>query len=57
MSRHAQHRPLLEKTGNGEVLLEDVALFAHMVNPFDRNRTATICSGMYGRGTYGVVRH
>jgi hypothetical protein len=52
----AQHRPLLEKSGDGEVLLEDVALFARVVNPFDRERTATICSGMYGRGTYGVVR-
>jgi hypothetical protein len=52
----AQHRPLLEKSGDGEVLLEDVALFARVVNPFDRERTVTICSGMYGRGTYGVVR-
>ena len=26
------------------------------MNPFNRTRTATICSGMYGRGTYGVVR-
>lgn len=51
-----QHRPVLEKTGDREVLLEDVALFAHTVNPFNRDRTATICSGMYGRGTYGVVR-
>jgi hypothetical protein len=51
-----QHHPVLEKTGDREVLLEDVALFAHTVNPFNRDRTATICSGMYGRGTYGVVR-
>lgn len=51
-----QHRPVLEKAGDREVLVEDVALFAHTVNPFDRTRTATICSGMYGRGTYGVVR-
>jgi hypothetical protein len=51
-----QHRPLLERAGDREVLLEDVALFAHTVNPFNRDRTATICSGMYGRGTYGVVR-
>ena len=51
-----QHRPVLEKTGDRNVLLEDVALFARTVNPFNRNRTATICSGMYGRGTYGAVR-
>jgi hypothetical protein len=51
-----QHLPLLEKAGDREVLLEDVALFARTVNPFNRDRTATICSGFYGRGTYGVVR-
>jgi hypothetical protein len=51
-----QHRPVLEGAGDREALLEDVALFAHTVNPFNRDRTATICSGMYGRGTYGVVR-
>jgi hypothetical protein len=51
-----QHRPTLEKTGERKVLQEDVALFARTVNPFNRDRTATICSGMYGRGTYGVVR-
>jgi hypothetical protein len=50
-----QHRPMLEKTGDREVLLEDVALFVRTPNPFNRDRTATICSGMYGRGTYGVV--
>jgi transcriptional regulator with XRE-family HTH domain len=39
-----------------EVLREDVALFARAVSPFNRERTVTICNGMYGRGTYGVVR-
>ena len=52
----AQHRPMLEKTGDRKVLLEDVALFARTANPFNRDRTATICTGMYGRGTYGVIR-
>ena len=37
-------------------LREDVALFARAVSPFNRKRTVTICNGMYGRGTYGVVR-
>ena len=50
-----KHRPILEGAGDRGVLLEDVALFARTVNPFNRDRTATICSGMYGRGTYGVV--
>jgi hypothetical protein len=51
-----RHHPSLERTGDRDVLLEDVALFARTVNPFNRDRTATICCGMYGRGTYGVVR-
>jgi hypothetical protein len=51
-----QHHPVLEKIGDGGGLLEDVALFARTVNPFNRDRTATICSGMYGRGTCGIVR-
>lgn len=39
-----------------ELLREDVALFARAVSPFNQKRTVTICSGMYGRGTFGVVR-
>jgi transcriptional regulator with XRE-family HTH domain len=53
-----QHRPQLDETGphpKGN-LREDVALFARAVSPFNRKRTLTICNGMYGRGTYGVVR-
>jgi hypothetical protein len=52
----AQYRPVLEGAGAEAVLLEDVALFARAVNPFNRKRTLTICNGMYGRGTYGAVR-
>ncbi|WP_336205313.1 helix-turn-helix domain-containing protein [Nonomuraea sp. LPB2021202275-12-8] len=37
-------------------LHEDVALFYRGPNPFNRKRTLTICNGMYGRGTLGVVR-
>lgn len=51
-----QHRPVLEKSGDHAILREDVALFARAVNPFNRKRTVTVCSGMYGRGTYGAVR-
>ena len=60
---------MLDRTGNWDapghpvsaaaekgILLEDVALFARAVSPFNRKRTVTICNGMYGRGTYGVVR-
>jgi len=51
-----QHRPVLGKPDDLTGLHEDVALFARAVNPFNRKRTVTICNGMYGRGTYGVVR-
>jgi hypothetical protein len=37
-------------------LREDVALFVRAASPFNRKRFVTICSGMYGRGTYGAVR-
>ncbi len=49
-------RPQLEQSDGRQVLREDVALFARAVNPFNRKRTATICSGMYASGTYGAVR-
>jgi hypothetical protein len=52
----SQYRPILEKIDGRQVLREDVALFVWAVNPFNQNRLATICCGMYGRGTYGVVR-
>jgi hypothetical protein len=42
--------------GEKGILREDVALFARAVNPHNKKRTVTICSGMYGRGTYGAVR-
>jgi hypothetical protein len=55
--RVSQHRPIFERSHEGKnILLYDVALFARAVNPFNRERTLTICNGMYGRGTYGVVR-
>jgi hypothetical protein len=52
----AQYRPSLDNSSEPPILLEDVALFARGVNPFNQKRTITICSGMYGRGTYGAVR-
>jgi hypothetical protein len=51
-----QHRPALVTDGGLETLKEDIALFARAVNPFNRKRSITICSGMYARGTYGAVR-
>jgi hypothetical protein len=54
--RKVAHRPRLDESGGRKILREDVALFARAVNPFNRKRFVTICNGMYGRGTYGVVR-
>jgi Helix-turn-helix domain len=51
-----QYRPVLGQAGDQKLLREDVALFARAVNPFNHERTITICNGMYGRGTYGAVR-
>jgi hypothetical protein len=54
--RKVAHHPRLEESGGQQILLEDVALFARAVNPYNRKRFVTICNGMYGRGTYGAVR-
>jgi transcriptional regulator with XRE-family HTH domain len=53
-----KHKPVLKESAEQPkgTLQEDVALFARAVSPFNRKRTITICSGMYGRGTYGAVR-
>jgi transcriptional regulator with XRE-family HTH domain len=53
-----KHQPRLDKVDGFPkgILREDVALFARAVSPFNSARTVTICNGMYGRGTYGVVR-
>jgi hypothetical protein len=49
-------RPELDESDGKKILRFDVALFARAVNPYNKLRTVTICSGMYGRGTYGAVR-
>jgi len=54
--RTVGYRPVLDDVDDGKVLREDVALFARAINPYNRKRTVTICSGMYGAGGYGVVR-
>ncbi len=51
-----QFRPHLDQQRGKKTLRQDVALFARAINPFNRLRTATICSGMYSAGTYGAVR-
>jgi hypothetical protein len=54
--RKVAHRPVLKESGGQKILLEDVALFAGAVSPYNRKRFVTICNGMYGRGSYGAVR-
>jgi hypothetical protein len=51
-----RHRPQLEQVGDRKVLLEDVALFARAVSPYNNIRTVSICNGMYGAGSFGAVR-
>ena len=54
----SRHKPGVAESADHPkgILTEDVALFARAVSPFNQKRTITICNGMYGRGTYGVVR-
>jgi len=37
-------------------LVEDVALFARLSNPFNTSRTLTMCNGIHSRGVLGSVR-
>ena len=48
--------PKLRGSEGQKVLVEDVAHFYRGHNPFREQRTVTICNGMFGRGTLGVVR-
>ncbi|MFI7697621.1 helix-turn-helix domain-containing protein [Nonomuraea sp. NPDC049480] len=51
-----RHYPVTEGAGDNLRLLEDVAFFYRGVNPYNVERTLTICNGMYARGVYGAVR-
>jgi hypothetical protein len=46
----------LVKAGSRQTLVEDVAHFFRGLNPYNRQRTVTLCNGMFSRGTLGVVR-
>jgi hypothetical protein len=41
---------------SGNVLDEDVGLFARVPNPYNSLTTLTICNGVFARGVYGAVR-
>lgn len=49
-------QPVVVERGGRRTLVEDVAHFFRGPNPFNRRWTVTVCNGMFGRGTYGVVR-
>ena len=49
--------PTLRENKDGKkLLIEDVAHFVRGPNPYNKLRTVSICNGMFGRGTLGVVR-
>lgn len=48
--------PVVKTVGARTMLRKDVAQFIRAVNPFNKERTVTICNGMYQAGTLGVVR-
>lgn len=51
-----QFRPVLGPPGDRVTLQEDVGYFFRGQNPYNAQRSVTICNGMFGRGTYGAVR-
>ncbi|WP_232050272.1 helix-turn-helix transcriptional regulator [Actinoplanes sp. OR16] len=48
--------PEFENRGGARVLVQDVGHFFRAPNPLNRERTITVCNGMYGSGVYGAVR-
>jgi hypothetical protein len=48
--------PHVRRDGDAQTLVEDVAHFFRAPNPFNRDRTVTICNGIFGRGVYAAVR-
>jgi transcriptional regulator with XRE-family HTH domain len=48
--------PVLRRIGDRQVVEVDVAHFYRSRNPFNRERTVTICNGVYSRGVLGAVR-
>ncbi|GAA0942920.1 helix-turn-helix domain-containing protein [Kribbella koreensis] len=51
-----EFRPVFEDGDDGPELVEDVALLTRLRNPFNSNRTITICNGIHSRGVLGAVR-
>jgi transcriptional regulator with XRE-family HTH domain len=52
----ARFKPVLVEENGLPVLREDLAHVFRTANPYNTRRTLTLCSGMFGRGTFGAVR-
>jgi transcriptional regulator with XRE-family HTH domain len=50
------YRPVINKVAGKDVLLEDVGYFFRGPNPFNQQRTVTLCNGEFSRGVLGAVR-
>ena len=48
--------PESEEVGGRKELVADVAYIARLRNPFQFDRTLTICNGIHSRGVLGAVR-
>ena len=48
--------PESEELGERKELVADVAYVARLRNPFQFDRTLTICNGIHSRGVLGAVR-
>jgi len=55
-SLHASQAHDAWSNGAPRDLIEDVAFFARLRNPYNHSRTITICNGVYSRGVLGAVR-
>jgi hypothetical protein len=53
---HTVFAPDVERVGERWALREDVGHLCRGINPYNAERTVTLCNGMFGRGTYGAVR-
>jgi hypothetical protein len=53
LDTHERFEPFFDDAGS---LTDDVAHFVRAPNPFNRERTLTICNALYALGVYGVVR-
>jgi hypothetical protein len=49
------HFPVMEEVEDRAELVEDLALLARLPNPFNSDRTLTICNGVHSSGVLGAV--